>query len=86
MQNGLFSTVILGMTSLADELVILRADDVNMWSVVVQKMEAGDSLEGDVLMSGGSGVVWLELLAMFPRLKQWSKTLLAVVSIKWTSE
>ena len=57
MQNGLFSTVILGMTSLGDELVILRADDVNMWSVVVQKMEAGDSLEGDVLMSGGSGVV-----------------------------
>lgn len=57
MQNGLFSTVILGMTSLADELVIFRADDVNMWSVVVQKMEAGDSLEGDVLMSGGSSVV-----------------------------
>lgn len=64
-QNCLFSTVIFGMTSLADEFVILGTDDVRRWSVVVQKMVVGDSLEGDVTMVGGRTVVWLVLLAIF---------------------
>lgn len=64
-QNGLFSTEIFGMTSLADEFVILGTDDVRRWSVVVQKMVVGDSLEGDVSMVEGKTVVWLVMLAIF---------------------
>lgn len=54
-----------GMTLLADEFVTLGADDVRRWSVVVQKMVVGDSLEGVVSMDDGKTVVWLVLLAIF---------------------